>query len=361
MTVNTISKIFALLFCSIVFASAIHAQDKPQALEFDEFDDTNINQFYSDSDDLSFTQRVKRFKNQLRKERGVAAYVIYYKARISDEATERNLTNHIDKIQFGERYGTMFEVKVVTVDGGYRDNNAVEFWILPNNAEPPTPTPTIAKSETYICPKVGVSGYYLPTEPDTLRFSVSTYDLRKTPQYTLKWKVFGGDIIGGTESDAIKVKLNNNGKRATAYAEIEGLPFPCPKVFSATEEVKNSLLLVDNFGREPNGQIKARLDNFFTQIQNKPTLKSYIINYGSRLEGHKTLARRVALINTQFKFRGMDMSKVTFINGGYREIEATEIWLSFDDTQKPVPAPTVDAKFLGVPAAPKKSVRQRTK
>jgi hypothetical protein len=37
--------------------------------------------------------------------------------------------------------------RIVTIDGGYREQPTTEFWIVPDGASPPQPSPTIAPSE----------------------------------------------------------------------------------------------------------------------------------------------------------------------------------------------------------------------
>ena len=92
-------KFFVLLFCSLIFISAISAQEKSQALKFDEFDDVVENQFYSDRAELTFPERIKRFSKQLEKERGVWAYIIYYQARITHENLLWNFINQAKGIK----------------------------------------------------------------------------------------------------------------------------------------------------------------------------------------------------------------------------------------------------------------------
>ena len=337
-------KIFSVFIFLCSFALTIAAQEKPQALKFDEFDDSSQGFFtYSSIDQLTFRQRSERYIKQLKKAHDAMAHIIYYQARVGDENTRNELISQLSEMQRTVQYN---EVDAVTIDGGYREKYTVEFWIVPKNAEPPAPTPTIDKSETFICPQLVVYGDYSPNEPDTLKFSLSAYELSKTPEYTSTWRVTNGEIVEGQGSNKIKVKLKDNVKQATAYVEVGGLPFPCPKVSSAMAKVNGKLLLIDEFGREPNGQIRARLDNYYSHLQKNPAAQGYIVNYGSRIEGERTLARRIVLIRNNSAFRGIDTSRITLINGGYREVEATEFWLSFDEHPMPVPTPTIDKRFV---------------
>ena len=37
--------------------------------------------------------------------------------------------------------------RIVTVDGGYRENLTVELWVVPSGAQPPTASPNVDPSE----------------------------------------------------------------------------------------------------------------------------------------------------------------------------------------------------------------------
>lgn len=354
------SKIFILLFCSIVFASAIHAQEKPQALKFDEFEEPSESAFTAWGEEISLTQRAERFGEQFRKERGAKAYLIYYLGRITEQNFDRNLNYKIDRIKYNIRAENDYSYEnIITINGGYREKTTIEFWIVPKNAELPEPTPTINKSETVVCPNINIYSRTLYDQSGVLDFSISENGLKEIPQYNLKWKFIGGEIINEQGLSEIRIKADDKVKKVTAFLEINNLPFECPRVYSTTAKIEK-IHLTDEFGREPNGQIKSRLDAFANTLYNYPAAKGYIINYGSRAEGKKTLIRREKLIMTHFQFRGIDLSKITIVNGGYREVEATELWISFDDN-KPIPTPTINEKFVGIPATAKKPIRRKSK
>jgi hypothetical protein len=42
--------------------------------------------------------------------------------------------------------------RIVTVDGGYRENLTVELWVVPTGAQPPTASPTVQPSEVTTAP-----------------------------------------------------------------------------------------------------------------------------------------------------------------------------------------------------------------
>ena len=338
----------------------IFTQEKPQALKFDEFEVIE-NSFYADPNELTFSQRIEKFSEQLKKERNVRAYIIYYQARVMHENNQRKFNSQVGGIEYKFKYNERIKVKdVLILNGGYRENNSVEFWIVPEDAELPVPTPIFEKEETAYCPNISVNNETPLNQNETARFSVSSYEFKEIDNYSLTWRVSVGEIVQGQGTNKIDVKLNDSDvKRVTSYLEVSGLPFPCPKVFSTMAEVNEKLSLVDSFGVAANGYIRSLLDSFAVNLQNNPTAKGYVVIYGGRIEGRRDAARRETLIRNHFRFRNFDESRITFIRGGFRETVSTDLWLAFDNAV-PIPTPTVDEKFVVIPK-PKAKPRSRKK
>jgi hypothetical protein len=71
-------------------------------------------------------------------------YVIAYAGRNS----ERGFTQSwVKKIKDGLSAAGVAESKVYAMDGGFREQPVFDFWIVPNGAEPPRPSPTIKRNE----------------------------------------------------------------------------------------------------------------------------------------------------------------------------------------------------------------------
>jgi len=89
---------------------------------------------------------------------------------------------------------------------------------------------------------------------------------------------------------------------------------------------------------------KARLDNLAVELQTDPTAMTYVIAYGSRTSriGQADLlgdrARDYLTAN-----RGIDQSRITVINGGFREEDCVELWIIPSGAVPPQPTPTVQA------------------
>ena len=69
---------------------------------------------------------------------------------------------------------------------------------------------------------------------------------------------------------------------------------------------------VDTFGPLSNDDVKARVQQFYTQLANNPTSQGYIITYGTP----KQIAARRTQITKAITFLKLDPSRVTFVDGG---------------------------------------------
>ncbi len=96
---------------------------------------------------------------------------------------------------------------------------------------------------------------------------------------------------------------------------------------------------------------KARLDNLGVELQNDPTATTYIIAYGGRTspvgQADRLGARaRDYLVTT----RGIDQSRITVVNGGFREEDCVELWIIPSGATPPQATPTVQAGDVRPPA-----------
>jgi hypothetical protein len=89
---------------------------------------------------------------------------------------------------------------------------------------------------------------------------------------------------------------------------------------------------------------KARLDNLAVELQNDPSTTTYIMAYGGRTsqlgQADRLLARAREYLVT---YRGVDGSRITLINGGFREDDSVEVWIVPRGARPPQPSPTVQA------------------
>jgi hypothetical protein len=166
------------------------------------------------------------------------------------------------------------------------------------------------------CPSLSVSGpagITAPGSPMTFTANVSggTQD-----NLTYNWTVSAGTIDSGQGTPSITVTAPSDGTtNVTATVTLGGLDpnCNCPATASETAGVAPPLTYeeVDQFGPASNDDVKARVDNFYIQLNNNPNAQGYIINYGTPAE----IRRRRAQIMNAINFRKYDASRVTFVDG----------------------------------------------
>ena len=183
-----------------------------------------------------------------------------------------------------------------------------------------TRTVTVENCPTCItpceCPTLTVTGPAGITAPgDAMTFTANVVG---GPDVTYNWTVDRGVIESGQGTPSISVRTSREdaGQTVTATVNLGGLDpaCNCPAEASETGPVDSvpDAILVDEFGRLANDDIRARLDAFFLELQNNPTNQGYIINYGTNAE----IAARERLITNHIAFRQFDRSRITLVRGG---------------------------------------------
>ena len=119
------------------------------------------------------------------------------------------------------------------------------------------------------------------------------------------------------------------------------------QVVSTITPVKKEVIVAREFDECNNCTFddqKARLDNLAVELQNDPTTRAYIIAYGGRMspvgQVEKLMNRAREYMITQ---RGIDASRLTIVNGGYREEDSVELWIVPSGAAAPQATPTVQA------------------
>lgn len=162
------------------------------------------------------------------------------------------------------------------------------------------------------CPTLSVSGPSGITRPgDTMTFTAMSGG-----NVTYNWVVSDGTIVSGQGTPSITVATTADmaGRNITATVTIGGFEdCNCVKSASDTGSIADRVTstLIDEFGRQVDDEVKARVDNFYIQLNNNPTAQGYIINYGTAAD----IRRRRAQIMKAINFRRYDVSRVTFIDG----------------------------------------------
>jgi len=189
------------------------------------------------------------------------------------------------------------------------------------------------------CPSLSVSGPAGVTNPgDSMTFT-ATVSGGTSQVTTYNWTVSAGTITSGQGTPSITVATDSSmaGGNVTATVNI-GLDTDCGCVKNASETApvapKPVAVLVDEFGKLPNDEIRSRLDAFFTELSNNPNNQGYIINYGT----DKEIAARERLITNHIAFRNFDRSRITLVRGGDTgEGPKTKLWRIPPGADNPAP------------------------
>ena len=95
--------------------------------------------------------RMDNLAIELQNNPGSTAYVISYGGRSARPNQADRMNDRARAYLTGMR-GISPE-RLVFVNGGHRENNTYEFWLVPQGAEPPTPTPTLGAGDLRPAPR----------------------------------------------------------------------------------------------------------------------------------------------------------------------------------------------------------------
>jgi hypothetical protein len=341
------------IFLFALFFAQAQGQERPKPLKFDEFEVSQVDKYWP-FDLIDLSKRVDRLLAQVKKMPSVKVYVIAYHARKSEYLNRRVLDYWADesksKIAFTGKLG---DENVILLNGGIRDTNSLEYWIVPKGSNSPVASPTYAPSEGVDCPDIYISenGVNLESEKPA-EFKVSTYPKM---ELSYRWSASAGEIVEGQSGDTVKIDPKG-AKRLTVYAEASGLPLPCNRVQFGTFNIGLRPYLFDDATRYNFSDLSARFQGFMVQLANNPTFRGYVIGYGSR-NGSSAWERNAALGSIQriIVFDKFDPSRVTLVDGGFREFNSVEMWILPPGVEPPKPAPSVDKEFVQT----QKALRQR--
>lgn len=165
------------------------------------------------------------------------------------------------------------------------------------------------------CGDLNVDGPSGITNPgDTMTFTAT---VTGGPDVTYNWSVSAGTIESGQGTSSIVVRTTKEMENSNVTASVElGGTDPkcgCEKSGSATGPVAGlpKVELIDEFGKMVDDDVKARIQNFYVRLNNEPTARGIIVNYGTPAE----IRNRKRQIEKAIDFLKLDKSRVTFVDG----------------------------------------------
>ena len=180
-----------------------------------------------------------------------------------------------------------------------------------------------------VCPSVSVGEPSGVTNPGSdMTFTANVNGGNSDTAYTYNWTVSNGTITSGQGTPQITVATTREmaGGNVMATVTVTGTAAcPCNVPASGTGSVASTPIatLVDDFGATPADDLKARLDPFFSELQNNPSSSGVIINSGTDRE----VAKQLANIRKAAKFRGYDLTRVNFVRGSSEPGTRTRLFI----------------------------------
>ncbi len=214
------------------------------------------------------------------------------------------------------------------------------------------PLPPLPKSP---CPfPVSLSAPSQVTDGEIITYTADvSYSGNAPLNYTWKVTPSSAHVISGQGTATLNIDSTGLGGQRiiatlTAY---DGSSDPAcaqsAQAVSLIAPIKKEVIVAREFDECNNCSFddqKARLDNLAVELQNDPTTRAYIIAYGGRMspvgQVEKLMNRAREYMVTQ---RGIDASRLSLVNGGYREEDSVELWIVPSGAAAPQATPTVQA------------------
>ena len=135
-----------------------------------------------------------------------------------------------------------------------------------------------------------------------------------------KWQAKGGKIISG--QNTYQVAFLRDSSETDIKIEVDGLPKNCANTYSESSVIDYVLpLRIDEFGKISQGDKKARMDNFFVELQNNPAAEGVI-----KLQDDNDLMTHLRFLSNYIKVRNFDKTRVSFIIADENE-QQTQLWI----------------------------------
>ena len=129
-------KILIVLIFLFIFAFNVSAQN----IEARKVD--SINSFICDESKA----RIDNFEREINNEKDARGYIIIYEGKSGNILPRTGEAN--SRIDFMKKILEVLRYSpenVVFINGGFRENLTADFWLVPKNAKPPKPAPTLKK------------------------------------------------------------------------------------------------------------------------------------------------------------------------------------------------------------------------
>lgn len=188
-------------------------------------------------------------------------------------------------------------------------------------------TQTEKKSEKQKCPKIAINPPPIASPDEVMKFILNIEGNPDEKDFKIEWEIEKGTIVAGQGTKSLSVNLEEIDKDSYSAMVSVKVTGSNGCVVSANEGVSLSIdrvpFLVDEFGNITNGDLKARLDSFFTKLQEDANANGFIVMFGKS----RDLEKHVKIISDHIGNKNFQSSRITFINGGEEKEIRTKFWI----------------------------------
>ncbi|HEY8559699.1 MAG TPA: hypothetical protein VIL74_04795 [Pyrinomonadaceae bacterium] len=170
-----------------------------------------------------------------------------------------------------------------------------------------------AFAQNEICPKIAVIGGIVQAGA-SMSFTAQIAGNTEYPNLRYGWTISNGTILSGQGTASITLDTTglNGDTNITAEVKIKDLPENCADTVSETGAAYRAgdiFPLIDEFGKLPRDEVRARVDAFFVALNNSAGWKGYIVIYGT----NKEASAREKLIRNHIALLKYDANRITFV------------------------------------------------
>lgn len=177
------------------------------------------------------------------------------------------------------------------------------------------------------CPTISVTGPDSVLRPGQTAIYTATISDSTLKSYSFEWQVSVGNIVSGFSDPTIRIQLpgDQDSFKAVATVTVNGLPSGCLNRVSETTFVSSGWhpAAIDEFGRLPRNDEKARLAYASDQLVTNPNMILFLVVRVPKKLGRAAHNARVKTITTLFNSLRVSKDKYVFVDAGDGELSTT--------------------------------------
>ena len=183
-----------------------------------------------------------------------------------------------------------------------------------------------AQNTSSLCAKIEVTGGGVVQPGEPMNFTANVTGTTENSTLEYEWTVSLGTISSGQGTSSITVDTTElRGVNITATVKIKGFNSNCVDEASEIGSVATPPIcrcIFDEFGKLPNDEVKARIQNMYVELGNNPNAQGYILNYGTETE----ITNREKQTKKAINYLKLDSRRVTDVRCGANLYSDKAVW-----------------------------------